>query len=262
MAAHKICRKIEMTQRSNTRIRHEGARRRVLTVAAKQQITPGLLSIHFTCDDFADFISAGADDHVKIFVPGGAVEGGKPPMRDYTPRAFDVAKGTITIDFALHDDPGPTTAWAMAAKVGDELSIGGPRGSVVIPDDYDWYWLIGDETAIPAITRRLAEWPQACVSALIAVTGADEEFALASSPSHDVQWVHRSAMAAGDPAALLDRLATMAFPEGDGFIWIAAEASVTKAVREHVLSRGHPQTAMKASGYWTQGQADTTAKFE
>ncbi len=33
------------------------------------------------------------------------------------------------------------------------LDIGGPRGLAVVPDDFDWYWLIGDETALPAIGR-------------------------------------------------------------------------------------------------------------
>jgi NADPH-dependent ferric siderophore reductase len=251
-----------MTERSTIRIRHEGARRRNLVVAAKEHLTPGLLSIRFSCDDFADFVSAGADDHVKIFAPGDALENGKPPMRDYTPRAFDVEKGEIVIDFALHEGPGPITAWAMGAKLGDQISIGGPRGSVVIPDSYDWYWLIGDETAIPSISRRLSEWPQCQISAVIAVTGPDEEFALSGTAQHEVRWVHRPESSASDPGALLAQLTQMDLPEGAGFVWIAAEAGVTRAVREFLLERDHPQTQMKAAGYWTRGQADTTAKFD
>lgn len=248
--------------RKTIRIRHEAARRRELVVAEKTLLAPNYLTIRFTCDDFADFVSAGADDHVKLFVPGDYGAGGKPPMRDYTPRAFDIAKGEITIDFAVHDDPGPATAWAVAAQVGDCIGIGGPRGSQVVPDDYDWYWLIGDETAIPAIVRRLAELPDAAITVLAAVDGEAEEVPLPVTASHIVKWVHRPATEAGNSAALLADLAGMPLPAGDGFIWIAAEATVAKALREAVLARGFPPAQLKAAGYWTRGFADTTERLD
>ena len=248
--------------RQTIRMRHESARRRDLIVAEKQQITPNYLSIRFTSDDLADFVSAGADDHIKFIVPGAHSGEGRPPMRDYTPRFFDPQKGEFVIDFALHDNPGPVTAWAIAAKLGDSLSIAGPRGSVVIPDSYDWYWLIGDEAAIPAIIRRMTEWQGQSIRAIIAVDGAQEQVPLPLGAGHSVEWVHRAAKDAGDASALLAQLAGMQLPAGDGFIWIAAEAQVTKQVREHFLELGHPMTQMKAAGYWTRGLADTTAKFE
>ncbi|MGL1747182.1 siderophore-interacting protein, partial [Vibrio parahaemolyticus] len=49
-------------------------------------------------------------------------------------RRFDPVLGTLTIDFALHQ-AGPATAWALAAKPGDRLEIGGPRGSTILADD-------------------------------------------------------------------------------------------------------------------------------
>ena len=247
-----------MTLRTNQRIRHENARRRALTVTSRQQLSSAVLAITFACDDWEDFNSAAPDDHIKIFIPGAPFENGRPAMRDYTPRRFDRQKGEFVIEFAVHEGPGPVTAWALAAKLGDTLEIGGPRGSVVIPGDYDWYWLIGDESALPAIGRRLEEWAAKPVTSFAAVTGSADELALA----RPVNWVHRPASASGDAAALIDALEKHAFPAGDGFVWIAAEAGVTKAVRENILARGHPQTQMKASGYWTLGQADTTAKFD
>jgi NADPH-dependent ferric siderophore reductase len=250
-----------MTDRQIVRMRHEGARRRTLTVTEKRQLTPGMLSIRFSCHDWDGFASAGADDHLKIFVPGAPSEGGKPAMRDYTPRAFDVEKGEMSIDFALHDNPGPVTALAVSLTVGDTVEIGGPRGSVVIPDSYDWYWLIGDETAIPSITRRLNEWPGQKIDAYIAVTGSGEELSLAKGESHCIHWTHRPTSASANPAALVSLIEAQTLPEGDGYVWIAAEAAVTKALREAVLAKSHPQTQLKASGYWTWGLSDQTEKF-
>ena len=78
------------------------------------------------------------------------------PGRDYTPRRYDAGRNELVIDFALHD-AGPATDWAAQAEPGQQLAVGGPRGSFVVPDDFDWYLFIGDETALPAIGRRLEE---------------------------------------------------------------------------------------------------------
>lgn len=251
-----------MAKYPTVRMRHEAARRRTLTVAEKRQLTPNYLSILFRCDDFEDFVSAGADDHIKLFLAGERTADGRPPMRDYTPRSFDPEKREFVIEFALHAGPGPATAWAIDAKVGDQVQIGGPRGSVVVPDSYDWYWLIGDETAIPAIARRLEESPSSTIRAFIAVDGGAEELTLPTAPAHRIDWVHRSASQAGDPGALLEAISGEPLPAGDGFVWIAAEATVAKALREVALAKGHPQTQMKSAGYWTKGAADTTARFD
>ena len=86
----------------------------------------------------------------------------------------------------LHGD-GPASTWADQAKVGQHLYIGGPRGSMIVPDIFDSYLLIGDETAIPAIARRLEELPAGrTVLAVIEIADAAEQQALhsaAASPS-------------------------------------------------------------------------------
>lgn len=73
------------------------------------------------------------------------------------------------IDFVLHglDDPdhaGPATLWAANAKVGDKLIVVGPvlgqdatGGIAFKPGSARHVILIGDETAVPAIARILAD---------------------------------------------------------------------------------------------------------
>ena len=58
------------------------------------------------------------------------------------------------------------------AGPGKFLGVGGPRGSFIVPDDFDWYLLAGDETALPAIGRRLEELP-AGTRALVVIEVAD-----------------------------------------------------------------------------------------
>jgi NADPH-dependent ferric siderophore reductase len=213
-----------------------------------------MLRLHFTSPDLADFESAAPDDHVKLFVPDGM--GGR-AMRDYTPRSFDTSSCTLAIDFALHD-AGPAMVWALGAAPGDTLHIGGPQGSNVVADDFDWYLLIGDETALPAIGRRLEELrANVPVIVLAAVDTPDDRLPLPARPALTVRWSCRSE-GDDDVTRLTALLDTLSLPQGEGYVWIAGEGSVARALRIHVVERlGHPREWVKAAGYWTVGVADS-----
>jgi NADPH-dependent ferric siderophore reductase len=247
------------------RLRHP-LKMRLLRVTATRRLAPHLVAITFTGDDLDDFISASFDDHVKLFFPlpgqreplmpaPGAVpgerasEGPRPIARDYTPRRFDRERGELEIHFVLHgdggQDDGPASRWAAQAQVGDPLGIGGPRGSFVIPAGYDWFWMIGDATALPAIGRRLAELPAgACVSVLLA---CNEAIDLPTRADLDLRWLPAGA----DLAAAV---AAMAIPPGEGYIWAAGESASMRALHAQLVSeRGWPKQKIRASAYWKRG---------
>ncbi|MDB5567501.1 MAG: iron-chelator utilization protein [Tardiphaga sp.] len=241
-------------QRHQTlRVRHE-LRRRLLTVATIERLTPHMLRIGFTSPELHDFVSPSHDDHIKLFFPTDDA----PAMRDFTPRRFDTGQQTLLIDFALHE-AGPATQWAAAAKVGDTLQIGGPRGSSVVPDDFDWYLLIGDETALPAIGRRVEELRPGVPVATFVIGGEDKT--VITRASWTPHWIARQA-AFGDAEMLQAALASYPFPAGEGFVWIAAEATVARHLRSYVTERGHPREWTKAAGYWKRGVADAHEKIE
>jgi len=243
-----------------TRVRRE-TRRRILSVTEVNQLTPAMRRIHFRSDDLFDFTSESPDDHIKVFLPLLADSenvAATECMRDYTPRKFDAKRGTLTIDFALHK-AGPATMWARSAKIGDPLEIGGPRGSAIVADDFDWYLLIGDETALPAIGRRLEELrPGVPVTTLVIVNDADEHQALHTRASNNPVWIHRARQALDDSTLLQLALANTMLPPGEGYVWIAAEARVARSARTYVTETlGHPRQWVKAAGYWSAGAAAT-----
>lgn len=242
------------------RMRHNTRRRR-LTVASVELITPRMKRIVFTSPELHDFVSAGYDDHIKLFLPlaPGAAD---MCMRDYTPRAFDPAKGSLVIDFALHE-AGPATAWAIDAKAGDELEIGGPRGSTIIPDDFDWYLLVGDETALPAIGRRLETAnPGVRVLTAVVVEDAREIQQFETASDWTAAWALRDRDGSDDAASLRRAIESLTLPPGEGFVWIGAEGRVARALRSYMGEhRGHPLGWMKASGYWVQGEAGASDKL-
>ncbi|MDM0022736.1 siderophore-interacting protein [Variovorax saccharolyticus] len=255
------------------RVRHE-LRFRKLEVRAVQRITPHLIRITLGGDDLAGFNSPGFDDHAKLFFPDPATgqltvptsgpegpvwpPGQKPAMRDYTPRRHDSAAGTLEIDFALHD-AGPATQWAESVRPGEMVGVGGPRGSFIIPTAFDWHLLVGDDTALPAISRRLAELPAGSRAVVLAEVDSEaDEIPFETQAALELRWVHRRGAEPGTGSPLLDALRGMQLPEGDFHAWVACESGAAKTLRSHLVGeRGAHPKWVKAAGYWRRGSAAT-----
>jgi NADPH-dependent ferric siderophore reductase len=236
--------------------------RRLLTVAGIEELTPKMRRIRFASPDLHDFVSLSPDDHVRLFAPL-ASDSDEVCARDYTPRAFDAVAGELTIDFATHE-AGPATLWALRAKVGDQVKIGGPRGSMVAPDDFDFYLLVGDETALPSIGRRLETLrPGVVVATAVIVDDPKEIQSFTTRANWTPLWIFRAAGGASDAEALQAALWDWQAPPGEGYVWIAAEARTARDLRRYMIERrGHPAEWLKAAGYWVRGEAGATKKFQ
>lgn len=256
--------------RAPQRVRHD-TRMRLLEVIAVTDITPLMRRVRLK-GDMEGFASVGHADHIKAFFFPEGVEprvvpigergaefapGERPEMRDYTPRAWSVPEGWIDIDFVLHGD-GPASTWAADAEIGSKLVIGGPRGSLVIPPAFDWYLLAGDETALPALGRRIEELPAGSkVVAVIEVADAAEEQAFATAADLSLHYVHRDGAAAGTTSLILDAIKTLTFPTGVAYAYVAGEVGMSQSVRAHLTeARGFEAQYIKAAGYWRLGVAD------
>lgn len=254
------------------RVRHE-LKFRIATVESAEKISPKMIRITLKSDDFADFTSLAYDDHCKVFFPepGKSIDvkpergpnglifpdGKRPEARDYTPRFYDNDAKTLTLDFVLHGD-GPASTWAEAAKAGDSIGVGGPRGSFVVRGNFDWYLLVGDETALPAIGRRIEELPRdAKVIALIEIADMQEKQDLDAPADTEIIWLSRDGAEPGPADLLLNAAKALTLPSGDGYIFIAGEAKMSKAIRSHFADGlGHNPDWIKAAGYWQLGSED------
>jgi NADPH-dependent ferric siderophore reductase len=243
------------------RVMHEIKRRR-LEVLRVVDLTPRMRRITLGGPELAGFVSLGTDDHVKLLFPQNAEQaaaletlvlgagkdnGPLPEMRDYTPRRYDLNTLELDIDFVLHGD-GPASTWAEQAKPGQFLHIGGPRGSMIVPDMFDSYLLIGDETALPAIARRLeslAANRRALV--IVEVENGKEQQVLESAAEVNVIWVLRE----GGKDNLLTTVRQIQVPGGSLYAWVATESKVSRRIRRVLLDEhGLDDQFVKAVGYW------------
>jgi NADPH-dependent ferric siderophore reductase len=241
--------------RTPRRVRHE-PRRRQLQVERVESIAAHMLRVTLG-GDLEGFLSLGFDDHVKLYIPGEPpAAGGEPTMvsRDYTPRRYDPAAKTLDIEFVLHD-AGPATRWAEQARPGQLLSIGGPRGSFIIPIEFDWHLLIGDETALPAIARRLGELPVGTRAVVLAeVDNPADRVTLDTAANVTVTWAYRDGAEAGSSDVLARTLRTLSLPAGAFYAWVACESLIAKALRAQLIAdHGANPKWMRAAGYWRRG---------
>ncbi|WP_323123205.1 siderophore-interacting protein [Burkholderia alba] len=260
------------TDRAVVRVRH-ALKFRLLQVKRVAAVTPHLLRVTLTGPDLDDFESASFDDHIKVFFPAPGREtptlptlgpdgpvfpegASKPVARDFTPRRYDRAARELDLEFVLHH-PGPASEWAAQARVGQTLGIGGPRGSFVIPKDFDWHLLIGDDTALPAIARRLEELPAgARVAAVLEVADFSAQVEFRTDADLYVVWRHRrdEPPAVNGDSALLQAVRDLPLPAGDGYVWAAGEAAAMRGVRQHLCGeRGVDKSRIRAAAYWKQG---------
>ncbi|WP_250029469.1 siderophore-interacting protein [Paractinoplanes maris] len=235
---------------------------RLLEVVRVNHLGPRMVRITLGGEQLDGFSYAAPDDHVKVFFPepGAGLpvmptlgeEGLEPPppgsplptFRDYTIRFLRPEARELDIDFVLHGH-GPGGSWAAAARPGDKVGILGPRGSTMVPFTFDWYLLGADETALPALAAWLEQLPAgARIQAYAEVADADDEQKLAG----EVRWLHRSR---GE--SLEKAVTALELPPGDGYIWIAGEATGLKPIRRHVRALGHPRDRAEIDGYWKRG---------
>ncbi|WP_312690922.1 siderophore-interacting protein [Kosakonia sp.] len=243
------------------RVRNE-LRFRELTVLRVERPGVSFQRIVLGGDQLDGFTSQGFDDHTKVFFPQpgrafvppvvtdeGIVwgDGPRPASRDYTP-LYDASRHELLLDFYIHDG-GVASNWAVTAQVGDKLTIGGPRGSLVVPEDYGWQLYVCDESGMPALRRRLEALSQLAVrpqvTAVVSINDAACQDYLAHLSGFDIYWVtdHNAQM-------LADKLASVNVPADDYFIWLTGEGEVVKSLMSRFDTAAIDQQLVRAQAYW------------
>lgn len=249
---------------------------RLVQVVRITEITPRMRRITLGGAEMTGFPADRQGSHVKVLIPRvGQVRPVLPVLgpsgpqwppadvrpfaRTYTVRAYDPAVDELDLDFVLHTHGGPATQWAGNAAVGAWVGIAGPGQRDPLPQQAEWYLFAGDESALPAIAAQVERLPRGargCV--LVEVADAADEQHLETPAGVRVQWVHRSAVAAGKRAPLVEEVQRLTWPDaGTIFGWVAGEEGAVKAIRSLLLTqRGLERSAVHAVPYWKAGMAE------
>lgn len=248
-----------------------------LTVTSTEELSPRLRRVWFHSPDLTAFEnSVHTDRYVKLVFPQPGVEyphldmrrlrgeipaADLPLVRTYTALYPDAAQGTLAIDFVVHGDEGIAGRWAQQASTGDELLVNGPGGGYSPDATADWHLMVGDESALPAITAALdslvQEAPDATARVVVLVDDDTSHLTLPRTSDTEVTWLHRAEVGQG-AEVLVDALAALDWAPGRVQVFAHGEAEqVMKRVRPYVLTeRGVPRADTSISAYWRRGATE------
>jgi NADPH-dependent ferric siderophore reductase len=247
----------------------------MVEVTRVDRLTPHMVRVVLAGEDLSGFATHGPAEHIKVFLPragqerpilpewgpGGPVfaEGQERPLsRTYTPRLWDAGRLELSVDFLVHGD-GPGSAWALQARPGQTVAVGGAGGAYRPDESAAWYLLAGDESAIPAIGTILDALPATTAAkVLIEVSSASEQQPLSSAAVLELRWLHRGSSDPSQIGRLLERTILAAdLPAGPGRAFVACEAEIMRDIKPQLLfGRGLAREAVHCHGYWKLGEAN------
>lgn len=243
-----------------------GRQVRTLNVNQKTALSPHMIRIQLQGSTLSDFPIDSEGGYVKLLFPHpeslDGNEESKPRMRSYTVRRFDSSALTLDLDFVVHGDNGPASAWAMSCVVGDEISLIGP-GAVKLPDfSSDWYFLVGDMTALPALSVIVECLPDTAKGYLVLALLSDADKPELNLPNG------MSLVCVINPdqetinSLLADKVQGLPWLEGRGFIWSACEMNSMRPLRQYFLREKRvPKDQIYISSYWKIGASDEGHKL-
>ena len=192
----------------------------------------------------------------------------QPVVRTITVRRADPAAREIAVDIAVHGEHGTAGPWAASAKPGQPMYLMGPSGAYAPDPAADWHLLVGDETALPAISVALEALPSNAIGQVfIEVAEPEDEIPLIAPEGVQINWILRGGRAdlvgeerAGDHSPLVEAVKSAHWLPGQVHAFVHGEA---QAVMHNLRPYIRKERAVDAkwasiSGYWRRGRTEET----
>lgn len=242
------------------RSRREPPPLRPVSVISRTELSPRLLRLTLQGDGLRDLTVTEPAASIRLLVPTPGTDelvlptwngnefllpdGSRPALRTFTPLRLDQSAGRVEVEIVRHPG-GAVSGWAEAVGPGAPAAISGPGSGYAVPGDADHLIVLGDETALPAITQLL----DATAGGL--PVEAHVEIAVATAKL-DLPVTWHVAAPGAPPGAALVGVITARTELADGtHVWAAGEAAAMQAIRTHLFQTlGVPRTRAVVRGYW------------
>lgn len=230
---------------------------RTFTVLDKTEVTPHMLRITLGGEAMADFPADQPSAYVKLRF--AQAHSDRPLLRTYTIRTQRA--DSVDIDFVRHGDGGPASRWAEDVQPGETIDIGGPGPKKLVDADADWVLLIGDMTALPAISANLEFLPADTRGiAVIEVASKDDIQPLAAPENVELRWVVNP-RPGEDTDALYDTICALDWLDGRPSVWCACEFQGMRRLRTYLKNdRQIAREDLYISSYWQHGANEESHK--
>jgi len=235
------------------------------TVVGLDRPTPYMLRVTFDGPELGELVVNEPAASVRLLLPSPGTpdlviptwngnefllpDGQRPTIRTFTPIRASEATSELVLEIVLHGS-GVASDWATAATVGSRVAISGPGRGYVPDPDASSFLLVGDESAVPAISQLVASLPSQCpVHAGIEVTSAAAIRSLPERSGAEIDW--RVLPQEEPPGTEQLEYVRSANVEAGVRIWAAGEAAAMQRIRRHLFDdRGVDRSNTMIRGYW------------
>ncbi len=233
-----------------------------LTVIKSEIISPNMQRIVLQGDALADFPHDCEGYYIKLLFNtiGGTdlsviADGERPIMRTYTIRHFSSSQRTIDIDFVRHITNdlqcGFAARWAMTVRVGETIHIAGPNTIKDTNADADWFFMVADMTALPALSAKANKLPQDAKGyAVIKVIEPGDIQPIKTPDNVQVIWL------TGEES-LAAKVHSLPWLDGTVSVWAACEFDSMRTIRRYFRNEKEVEREnIYISSYWKQGVSE------
>lgn len=251
------------------RVRREPPPLRPVTVVERAELSPRLLRLTIEGTELAGIDVDGLGASVRLLVPrpGEALvlptwngnefllsDGSRPALRTFTPLRHQVGATRMDLEIVRHPG-GAVSTWAETVQAGASAALSGPGRGWHLDEATTDLWILGDETALPAVAQIVAAVPTS-VSCTVHIEVESAEAVMddyvAHRPGVDVRW-HVNSGVPG--ASLVDAVAAITAAPENRHVWAAGEAASMQAIRKHLFEvAGATRAQATVRGYWKPGR--------
>jgi NADPH-dependent ferric siderophore reductase len=250
---------------------------RKLSVLHKEFVSTNMLRITLTGDDLSTLGQAQEGGYLKLhFVRPDCLNENieaqilseepslRPILRTYTIRHQRYNPNQIDIDFVVHDT-GPASSWANKCALGDCIYVAGPGKIKQLDPQANWYFLVGDMTALPAISVNIEGLPSDAKGyAVIEILHENDKQILQAPADFEVIWVQKNLLINEDDLeqnTLIKKVKQLKKLPGEPSFWLACEFNSMRNLRQYFLKDlDIDKRALYASSYWKKGVSEDEHK--
>ena len=236
-------------------------------VLKTEHISPNFQRITLGCDDLTSYPKDCEGGYIKLlFNDKGETdlstlnEGERPIMRTYTIRQYNQEKSSIEVDFVRHTTSslqcGFAARWASNVQVGESIHIGGPGLIKDMQTNVDWFFMIADMTALPALSAKIKKLPPSAMGyAVIKVTDEADIQILDMPKGIQVHWLTNN-------ETLPATVTSLNWLKGDVSVWVACEFEDMKVLRHYFRNEKQvDKDNLYISSYWKEGTTEDGHKI-
>ncbi|OIQ26401.1 siderophore-interacting protein [uncultured Vibrio sp.] len=233
-----------------------------LTVIHSEKISPNMRRITLHDNELAKLPTDCEGSYIKLLFNGSGgtdlsslQEGERPVMRTYTIRQFDPKLRTIEVDFVCHVTQdlqcGFAARWAMNATVGSTITVAGPGMIQDLNTDVDWFFMVADMTALPALSAKIKKLPSDAKGyAVIKIIEKGDIQPLKAPKNFQVVWL------TGEES-LESHVKALPWLSGQASVWTACEFDSMRALRQYFRNEKEvSKENIYISSYWKKGVSE------